>query len=77
MLTKTIPQLKKGDIVAAHGGTFEVMEDAKLCGELHHIAGVAVADSICRSGIEQGYFSPGLHWTFQGNDLFTVTVLPS
>lgn len=77
---KRISELKAGDIVSAHGGTFRVIEDA-LESQAHRprtwesgighktLAGpcdCAYARAVCVSGTVPGYFWPGSDWTFQG-----------
>jgi hypothetical protein len=68
--SKSVPSLKAGDVVAMHGGRFEVLEDAVSvnCSPFTHGPGeVAVAPARCLSGVVQGYFWPGSSWVFQGN----------
>jgi len=77
-MTKTIctpaPQLKKGDIVRQHGGTFEVLEDARPSRGHLPVDRIgptccAVAQAKCLTGAVLGYFWPGSEWTFQGNQI--------
>lgn len=76
MQVKTTHQLRKGDIVHMHGGTFEVMEDPHATFESPEgywpqafvgPSACVVAPSVCRSGVVRGYFSPGVEWNIQGN----------
>ena len=78
-ILKRIHELKVGDIVKEHGGTFRVIENAREAGfarpmsaHLTYAAGpsaCAVAKSVCIDGCIPGYFQPGSEWTFQGNFL--------
>ncbi len=78
MTSKTIPQLKQGDVVAFHGATFRIVADAAPLD--HHMVGVF---GCYGEVIEQGTFpSPylersgyGLRYRFQGNELRTVTLI--
>ena len=80
MTQKYIHQLKAGDIVQAHGGTFKILYDAKP--SLSHHTRVhsshgfmqlpeapdcAYTEGVCLTGYVQGYFKEGTNWTFQGN----------
>ena len=79
MQRKYISELKKGDIVTAHGGKFRILEDASeslahrpMRAHLvqdHGPSFCAWAPSVCIEGEVQGYFSPGTEWRFQGNML--------
>ena len=75
-VNKSVPELKQGDIVHMHGGTFEVQENAHAAGENHPVEGVYIASSICKSGKVAGYFHEGSAWVFQGNQhaIFCVEV---
>lgn len=81
-ITKTVPQLLKGDIVVQHGGRFLVTEDARESSSHRPTTGfdsfgpsdVAVAPSNCIEGAVTGYFWPGSSWSQQGNQLATVQV---
>ena len=74
--TIRIADLKTGDMVSAHGGTFRIVEDARdsighapadpISGWPVGPAGVAVAKAVCVAGQVPGYFWPGSDWTFQG-----------
>jgi hypothetical protein len=73
----SIANLKAGDIVHAHGGTFKVLEDARASSshfprdavQVHGFGPTvcAVAPAVCLSGVVPGYFRPGSDWTFQGH----------
>ena len=79
-MTKTqridVSELRKGHIVHAHGGTFEVLEDARASGshfprDEKNVYGFgptccAVSEAVCLTGEIPGYFRPGSDWTFQG-----------
>ena len=80
MTYKNIHDLKAGDIVYAHGGTFKILYDAKP--SLSHHTRVhashgfmqlpeapdcAYTEGECLTGEVKGYFSKGTKWTFQGN----------
>lgn len=78
-ITKTVPQLKKGDIVLNYGGRFECLEDAHAVPPGHGFGQVgpidcAVSAAICLSGEVEGYFQPGSDWIFQGNQLAHFSV---
>lgn len=74
---KFIHQLKKGDIVSAHGGKFRVTEDAResnahrpMVAHLevaHGPSACAYATAVCIEGEIPGYFKSGSEWGFQGN----------
>lgn len=76
-MQKRTHELKIGDIVAEHGGTFEVLENARsslghrpMADHLTEAQGpsdCAVAKAKCISGNCGGYFYPGSEWVFQGN----------
>ncbi len=87
MLTKTVPHLKKGDIVLFHGGRFLVTADAQVVQSSQYDyadgwkapmfvgpSACATAPSVCLSGSVPGYFKPGSHWTFQGNHYAAKTI---
>ena len=68
--SKCVPALKAGDIVAMHGGRFEVLADAVSVNNspfTHGPSEVAAAPARCLSRSVQGYFWPGASWLFQGN----------
>lgn len=78
MNRKLIHQLKKGDVIQAHGAVFEITEDAyesnghrPQVGHLvtaHGPSDCAVARSVCIGGKETtGYIRIGKEWVFQGN----------
>jgi len=81
MNKKYISQLKAGDIVQAHGGTFLITENARYStghGSRSWESGkgftyfaeapdCAIAKSVCLTGEVKGYFEKGTEWTFQGN----------
>lgn len=82
MNTKYIHELKIGDKVRAHGGTFLIVENAKPSLSHHTREWVngnnkyypeapdcAYANSICIEGEVKGYFRKGTEWLFQGNFL--------
>ena len=83
-MKKLIRELTVGDIVAAHGGTFEIVAapfDSIGHGPADPVtgwkvgpAGVAVARAVCRSGNVPGYFAPGSDWTFQGAHWVSVNI---
>ena len=77
---KTIHELKAGDVVYAHGGTFKILYDArpslshgtrewKPSGAVYHpeAPDCAYTEGECLTGEVKGYFSKGTKWTFQGN----------
>ena len=87
MVTKTVPQLKQGDIVSYYGGRFLVTADAQVvqsskydyadgwkAPEFVGPSACATAPSVCLSGSVQGYFWPGSEWTFQGNHHAVKTI---
>lgn len=82
---KYIHQLKAGDLVRAHGGIFQVTQDARESQShrptywagsagLGHVTlpgpcSCAYAAAVCLEGEIPGYFKPGSSWDFQGNFL--------
>lgn len=66
----TPQQMRKGDIISAHGGTFRIEEDGYSS---MYREDVFIAPATCISGYSQGYFGPGSHWAFQGNDMMRYT----
>lgn len=86
--TKTrIADLKAGDIVKEHGGTFRIISDAavsechrdrswntRICTHEMHSGPVncAYTKGECLEGEIPGYFRPGSEWTFQGTTAVTV-----
>ena len=76
-ISKSAPSLKKGDVVAMHGGRFEVLADAVSvnCSTFAHgPSDLAAAPARCLSGEVRGYFWPGSSWTFQGNRFSSFAV---
>lgn len=78
-ITKSVHQLKKGDIVLNYSGRFECLEDARAVPPGHGFGqvgpiDVAVCAAICLTGEVEGYFSVGSDWTFQGNQLSRFSV---
>jgi hypothetical protein len=82
-----IADLKVGDIVAEHGGTFRVLFDPvpseghrdrhwntrECIHELHDgPVNCAYTSAECLTGEVPGYFKPGSQWTFQGTTAVTV-----
>jgi len=80
-MKKYIHEFKAGDLVAAHGGVFRIIQAAKES-QAHRpdywtsdkgritLAGpcdCAYAPAICIEGSVPGYFKPGSAWDFQGN----------
>ena len=82
---KRICDLKAGDIVAMHGGTFEILADAVESNAhrprsdnltiAHGPADCGRAMSKCLTGEVRGYFKPGSDWTFQGSTAVRVSVI--
>jgi hypothetical protein len=86
---KRVADLKTGDIVHEHGGTFRVLFDA-LESDTHRpkfwnrsecihetLAGpanCAYTHAECLEGEIPGYFRPGARWTFQGAAAVRVAV---
>lgn len=90
MHQKPIKDLKAGDIVAEHGGTFRILADATESqshrarhwdrAECIHImhegpTNCAWTEGECLSGEIPGYFKPGTRWTFQGTCAVNVWVI--
>jgi hypothetical protein len=79
-ITKTVPQLRAGDVVVQHGGRFLVTADAQeSCGHRPRWPNAGPSDcawapSICLTGEIPGYFRPGSAWRQQGNHLARVSV---
>lgn len=81
---KRIANLKAGDIVHAHGGTFRILTNAVESSihrpqsaslvYAHGPADCARAKSECLTGEVIGYFKPGTEWTFQGSSAVSVIV---
>ena len=78
MTKKYIHELKAGDIVQAHGGTFKILYDArpsrahfttdwKTCQQFPEAPDCAYTEGECLTGEVKGYFSKGTNWKFQGN----------
>lgn len=65
-----VKDLKSGDIVNFHGGTFKITMNAEFISSRD----VYRAESECLTGESGGYFYPTSTWVFQGNDLRTVEV---
>ena len=82
-----IADLKDGDLVTDHGGTFQVLFDSipseghrdrhwnprECIHELHEgPVNCAYTSAECIDGEVPGYFKPGSEWTFQGATAVTV-----
>lgn len=64
-----IQNLKAGDVIAMHGGTFCILEGARPALDGTGPSPIAVAQSVCltSTGTFNSYFWPGSSWTFQGH----------
>ena len=66
MTSKTVKDMKAGDVVVFHGGRFRCKEDGRQIP--HHLpTPVFACRAECIEGVIRGYFKPGSEWTFQGN----------
>lgn len=74
-INKPVNALKKGDLVAYHGGIFKITSDARPGYSDKGPDDVAIAQSVCLSGEVPGYFRPGSEWSFQGNTLSCFCVI--
>ncbi len=78
MTSKSIPQLKQGDVVAYHSATFRIVEDAKPLA--HHVAGVfgCYGEVIAQGTFPSSYLERsgyGMRYWLQGNELATVSLI--
>ena len=79
-IQKNVHELKKGDVVIAHGCKFQILYDAKESQahrekswsakgfDIHQgPCDCAYTEGVCLEGEIRGYISVGNNWTFQNN----------